>query len=144
MESWIRVRTRTDVSTEPTFEVSEFLGTIPDSEGMQEIGCLKYAYDQDDVITSHCESFQNRSDSDVTGVCVNWPLTKSEIDDILEDASVTLLTHQFSEDGYDLTGSVYPTVNSETKWRHLINMLSEAKQIMVEDPDAKVYYCMWY
>lgn len=139
LDMYLRARTNKREYKGPTGACSGMFPMAPEDNGMVEIGYWRKAYDQEQVIYEYTSGV-----FDETG---HMQITKEEVDDIIAAANEILKTHKFDEkEGYDITEDsdfYYDTFNSDGKWRDTIIFFTEAKKILEEDPDAKIYYCHW-
>jgi len=139
LDMYLRAKTTKREYKGPTGACSGMFPMAPADHGMVEIGYWRKAYDQEQVIYDYTSG-----EFDDTG---HMQITKDEVDEILAAAKEILKTHKFDEeDGYDITEDsdfYYETFNADGKWRDTIMFFEEAKKILEEDPDAKIYYCRW-
>ena len=143
LDQWLMAKTKIKVTDEHTSVCSGMFGIIPKTVAeKQEIGYWRKGYDQDQLI-----NFMVAAPQDEEG---NVPITAEEVDDILEEARRILKEHKFDEDGYDETDddpkfeSETATWMSKSKWEDTIKFFEKAKEILQKDPDAKIYYHIWY
>lgn len=143
LDMWIRCKTTKRNYEGATGACSGMFGCAPDDEGMIEIGYWRKAYDQQELICNTIKSYDSADDN-----CVNMRVTKEECESILSNAKEILATHEFNEDGEDITddeyGGFYATWCSKQKWEDTIEYFTKALEILNEDPDAEIYYCQWY
>ena len=143
LDQWLMAKTKIKVTDEHTSVCSGMFGIIPKTVAeKQEIGYWRKGYDQDQLI-----NFMVAAPQDEEG---NVPITAEEVDDILEEARRILKEHKFDEDGYDITDddpkfeSEMDTWMSKSKWEDTVKFFEKAKEILKQDPDAKIYYHVWY
>lgn len=142
LDQWLYAKTTKRELNNHTGVCSGLFNMIPAaSNGMIEIGYWRKAYDQEDVIY---KLTHGREDSQG-----NLPITLNEVIDILETAEYILNNHNFDEDSgedlthYDVWSSSRATWQSMRKWSDTVKFFTEAKQILKEDPEAKIYYHRW-
>lgn len=147
LDMWLRAKSKTNVEgTEQTGVCSGIFGMVPVSDKSHniELGYWRKAHDQLEVILDNLESYIHRNNDD--GCCEDYLVTKEEVEDILTKAKDILATHSFDEDGYDITEDYdgFGTWCSKSKWEDTIDFFTKAKELYETDPDAEVYFCMWF
>lgn len=147
LDMWLRAKSKTNAEgTEQTGVCSGIFGMVPASDESHniELGYWRKAEDQLEVILDNLESYRHRNNDD--GCCEDYLVTKEEVEDILAEAKNILATHSFDEDGYDISEDYdgFGTWNSEVKWEDTIEFFTKAKELYETDPEAEVYFCMWY
>jgi len=141
MDSWLYAKTKLKIDTKDTGVCSGLFPITVEHNGLVEIGYWRKAYDQHKLICDIASGTNNDEG--------RLLITKDEVDMILQEAKRIFTTHRFDDDGYDLTDddpafeSDWGTWMSNSKWAELIRVFTDAKQILDEDPDAEIYYCMW-
>ena len=143
LDQWLIAKTKLEISNDHTGVCSGLFGMVPTTVAeKQEIGYWRKGYDQDQLIYSIVAAHQDEEG--------NVPITAEEVDDILEEARRILKEHKFDEDGYDETDDD-PRFESETatwlskdKWENTVKFFEKAKEILQQDPEAKIYYHIWY
>ncbi len=147
LDMWLRAKSKTNTEgTEHTGVCSGIFGMVPVSDESHniELGYWRKANDQLEVILDNLKSYRHRNNDD--GCCEDYLVTKEEVEDILAEAKNILATHSFDEEGYDISEDYdgFGTWNSEAKWEDTIDFFTKAKELYETDPDAEVYFCMWY
>lgn len=152
MDQWLMAKTKeTQYLTEATGACSGLFPMAPNIEGCQQIWYWRKAYDQDDYITEVLASFAALP-IEVDYNCKPLKVTEEEATKIIAHAKHVLATHIFDEEGYDVTGcrnncgwmASGTTWESNRKWEEVIQAFTIAKEIYEKDPDAEVYYFVWY
>ena len=122
---------------------SGLFGVIPTAiADSVELGYWRNAYDQNQLILDTVSAREDEKG--------NILVTPEEIDEILEEARRILKEHKFDNEGYDTTDddlrfkSFEGTWLSKDKWEDTIKFFEKAKEILQKDPDAKIYYHIWY
>lgn len=145
LDQWLIAKmTKKPETDEHTGVCGGLFGIIPTTVADNvEIGYWRKAYDQDKLI---CDVAAGKTDEEG-----NLPITANEVDEIIEEAQRILKKHKFDkEDGYDLTRddmrfeSDEETFMSKEKWKDTIKFFKKAKKILKEDPEAKIFYHVWY
>lgn len=138
LDVYLRAKTTKREYKGSTGACSGFFPCAPADDGMVEIGYWRKAYDQDEVISLNISALGDN--------CDNRLVTPVEVDEILEAAKQILATHTFDDEGYDTSEDYHGwgTWQSKFKWEQTIEFFTEAKRILEEDPDAEIYYCVWY
>ena len=148
LDAWLMAKTKTkDVTAEnaATGVCSGIFGIIPTAVAdAVELCYLRKGYDQGQLLYAY--GHKEDGDEEYT-----WHYTKEDIENMLETATHVLTTHKFDEeDENDLTNddpkfeSEEYTWMSRTKWENLIKGLDAALKILTLDPEADIYYHIWF
>lgn len=146
LDQWLIAKTtkRENKEENHTSVCGGLFGIIPTTVvDKVEIGYWRKAYDQQQLIYNIASKPENDEG--------NMLITREEVDQILAEAKRILETHKFDEeDGNDLTdddpafSSEEYTWLSKRKWEDTVKFFTEAKKIYEEDPDAEIFYHIWY
>ena len=145
LDQWLTAKTKLKIASDDhTGVCSGLFGIVPKSVAeQQELGYWRKAYDQDQLITYIAA---HEFDDDW-----NLLLSADEIDEIISEAKRILAEHEFDEeDGNDSTDddmrfdSQEWTWMSKQKWEDTIKFFEKAKEILALDPEAQIYYHIWF
>ena len=147
LDMWLRAKSNKREATEQTGVCSGIFGIVPTEDDSHniELGYWRKANDQLSLILDNLSSYCMSNNEDVC--CRDFPVTKEEIETILEEAKEILATHSFDpEEGYDISEDYdgFDTWQSESKWQDTVEFFTAAKELLEEDPDAEVYFCFWF
>lgn len=136
---WLTVETKLKVSEDHTDLCGKKTGPIPTAiVDKQEIGHWRDGYDQNQLIRCMVTGAKDEKG--------NLLIAAEEVDNILKWARHILEHHKFGKCGQDETHwdlnfeSDMPTWGSEDKWKEVVKSFEKAKEILIQDPDAKIYY----
>jgi hypothetical protein len=136
LDQYLRAKTTKREYKGPTGACSGIFPIAPEDHGMVEIGYWRKAYDQDMLISQMASSHYDDND--------DLRILPEEVDAIINKVTDILATHTFDEEGYDLDNDDNPTWQSKRKWEDTLEFFQEAKKILEEDPEAEIYYHIWY
>lgn len=146
LDQWLYAKTTKRELNDHTGVCSGLFNMVPTAgDGMVQIGYWRKAYDQNYFINSVVKAPLDEAE--------NLHISKDEVETILKGAKYILKNHVFDkESGEDITESNADsffisesyTYQSKRKWKETIEFFTEAKKILEEDPDAEIYYHIWY